>query len=107
MKNKRLRQIQWAIQRIKQELGELGPMRPGTLTRQYRLPRQKRIGYYQLSYTYRMKSHTEYVRPQFVEEVRRQVATYKRFKRLMQRWIALGMEECRLRIEIAKRPETP
>jgi hypothetical protein len=30
-----------------------------------------------------MKSRTEYVRKEWVREVRRQIATHKRFKRLM------------------------
>ncbi len=35
---KRIQQIEQKIVRIKEELGKIGPMRPGSLTRQYRDP---------------------------------------------------------------------
>jgi hypothetical protein len=34
-----------------------------------------------------MRSRTEYVRPESVKEIRRQIATHKRFKRLVDEWI--------------------
>jgi len=103
MESKRLQQIQRRIKSIKRELERIGEMRPGSLSRQYRIPKRQVGAYYQLSYTHQMKSHTEYVRPQFVKEVCRQIATYKRFKRLTEEWIVLGIEECKLKIDIAKR----
>ena len=36
-----------------------------------------------------MKSRTEYVRPEWVKEIRRQTVTHKRFKRLVDQWIDL------------------
>ena len=38
MKNKRLAQIERRIEKIKAELAEIGEMRPGSLTRQYKDP---------------------------------------------------------------------
>ncbi len=103
MESKRLQQIQRQIKSIKRELERIGEMRPGSLSRQYRIPKKQIGGYYQLSYTHKMKSHTEYVRPRLVKEVRRQIATYKRFKQLTEEWIVLGIEECKLKMDIAKR----
>ncbi len=103
MKTKRLRQVQLQIERIQRQLQELGAMRPGSLTVQYRDPKRKRGAYYQLSYTHEMKSHTDYVRPAYVAEVRRQIATYRRFKKLVARWVHLAIEQCRLQMDIAKR----
>jgi hypothetical protein len=39
-----------------------------------------------------MKSRTEYVRKEYVKEVRRQTVTHKRFKRLVEQWIDLSIE---------------
>jgi hypothetical protein len=58
-------------------------------------------GYWQISYTRQTKSRTEYVRQQSVKEIRRQVATHKRFKRLIDEWIDLSIEHSRLTMQIA------
>jgi hypothetical protein len=52
-------QIERRIARIKETLGQIGPMRPSSLTRQYRNPKQRVGAYWQISYTRQMKSHTE------------------------------------------------
>jgi len=96
MTTKRQAQIEKQIQNIKEELDRLGPMRPGSLTRQYKRPKEKEGAYYQLSYTHKMRSRTEYVRPQFVEEIRQQVGVYKRFKKLVEKWIDLAIEDSQL-----------
>ena len=102
MKNRRLQQIETRIKDIQQELQGIGEMRPGALTKQYRPAEKKVGGYYQLSYTHKMKSHTEYVQARFVKEVRQQISTYKRFKDLTEEWIALAIEQCKLKLEIEK-----
>ena len=43
-----------------------------------------------------MKSRTEYVRAPFVAEIQQQIRDYKRFKKLVARWIDLGIEYSRL-----------
>ncbi|MEX2381726.1 MAG: hypothetical protein WD490_05035 [Opitutales bacterium] len=43
------------IQRVKHQLNELGPMRPGSITRQYRKPEERKQPFYQISYTHKMK----------------------------------------------------
>ena len=45
MNQKRIRQIEQRIDRIKKALLEIGPMRPGSLTRQYKDP-QNQTGAY-------------------------------------------------------------
>ena len=49
-----------------------------------------------------MKSRTEYVRKEWVAEIRKQIATHKRFKRLIDQWIDLGIEQSQLIMKIAK-----
>src|SRR5665647_2831355 len=102
MSQKRIQQIERRIDRIKRALLEIGPMRPGSLTRQYKDPQHPAGAYWQISYTRRMKSRTEYVRKECVKEVRRQTATHKRFKRLVDQWIDLSIEHSRLTMQIAE-----
>jgi hypothetical protein len=102
MSRKRIQQIERRIARIKQELQKMGPMRPGSLTRQYRDPENSAGAYWQISYTRQMKSRTEYVRREWVTEVRKQIARHKRFKRLIDQWVDLSIEHSQLAMKIAK-----
>jgi len=86
------------IQKIKQELLALGPMRPGSITRQYRLPNEKKRPFYQISYTHRMKGRSEYVRPDDLAALRRETANFKRFKKLVDRWVDLALAASQLRV---------
>jgi hypothetical protein len=60
MSQKRIQQIEQRIDRIKRALLEIGPMRPGSLTRQYKDPKNQTGAYWQISYTRQMKSRTEH-----------------------------------------------
>jgi hypothetical protein len=102
MSQKRIQQIEQRVDRIKRALLEIGPMRPGSLTRQYKDAPHHTGAYWQISYTRRMKSRTEYVRKDYVKEVRRQTVTHKRFKRLVDQWIDLSIEHSRLTMQIAE-----
>jgi uncharacterized protein DUF6788 len=102
MSQKRIQQIEQRIDRIKKVLLEIGPMRPGSLTRQYKDPQHQTGAYWQISYTRRMKSRTEYVRSEWVKEIRRQTVIHKRFKRLVDQWIDLSIEHSRLTMQIAE-----
>jgi len=102
MSQKRIQQIEQTIDRIKTTLLEIGPMRPGSLTCQYKDPQHHAGAYWQISYTRRMKSRTEYVRREWVTELRRQIATHKRFKRLVDQWLDLSIEHSRLTMQIAE-----
>jgi hypothetical protein len=100
--HKTLDQIKKQIAGIREELMTLGEMRPGSLTYQYQRPKEKKGGYYQISYTYRMKSKTEYVKAEFVQDLKGQIATFKRFKKLMQQWIDLSIRHSHMKIKLAK-----
>jgi len=103
MNNKKLYQLEKRIEKIKRELQKITAMRPGSLTLQYRIPQDKVGPYYQLSYTHKMKSHTEYVRKECVTEIREQIAHYKRFKRLVQQWVELAIEHSQLQMGKGKK----
>jgi hypothetical protein len=109
MKNKSLLQIESEIQSIKSQLQEIGDMRPGSLTKQYRHPEKQTGAFFQISYTHQMKSKTEYVRSAFVKDVRQQIRNYKKFKKLIEKWIALGIQYSQLsmRSEIERTDQRP
>ena len=102
MSQRRIQQIERRIARIKEELQTMGPMRPGSLTRQYKDPESSAGAYWQISYTRQMKSRTQYVRREWVTEVRKQIAMHKRFKRLIDQWVDLGIKHSQLTMQIAK-----
>ena len=97
-----LKRVEEQIERIKQELVALGPMRPGSITRQYRLPKEKMRPFYQISYTHRMRSRSEYVRPENVAALRKETANFKRFRKLIDRWVDLALAASQLRVRGAR-----
>lgn len=96
------------VQLIKQELLDVGPMRPGALSEQYNVcgkpnckckdPRrpQKHGPYYQLSYTHQGKSTTEFVKRDRLDEVRQQITNYATFKKLTDEWVELSVRIAKL-----------
>jgi Family of unknown function (DUF6788) len=99
--------IQRRIEQIKAELAQLGPLRPGHLSQQYNVcgtpgcrckddPPRKHGPYYQLSYTWQRKSHSEFVRPENLAAVRQQLTNYQRLRTLVDEWIALGLNAAQL-----------
>lgn len=103
MTDLRLAQIERRIAAIKAELAEIGPMRPGSLTRQFKDRKSQSGPYYQLSYTRQMRSRTEYVPRDRLSEVRGQIRTYKRFRALTDEWVKLSIEQCQLLMRSAAR----
>jgi len=102
MSQKRIQRIEWRMDRIKRTLMELGPMRPGSLTRQYKDPQHRAWAYWQIGFTRPVNSRTECVRRERVKELRRRVATHRRFKRLVDQWINLSIEHSRLAMRIVE-----
>jgi hypothetical protein len=104
------------ITEIKRELSNLGPLHPGSVSEQYNIcgtpgcrckdPKnpQKHGPYYQLSYGWRGKSSTMFVRADQVVAMREKVANYKRMQELVKEWVDLEMEmERRERAQAKKR----
>jgi len=91
--------IRKRIAAIQSQLAQLGPMRPGCLSRQYRDPQLKKGPYYQLSYTAQMKSRTEYIHPDLVPQIEQELAEYRRYRELNQEWVQLSIEWSRLKIK--------
>ena len=102
MTKKRKTHIEKRIGKIKAELAEIGDMRPGSLTQQYKDGEHTSGPYYQLSYTHEMKSRTNYIRKECVGDIRTQIKSYKRFKKLTTEWVSLGIEHSTLSMKLQK-----
>lgn len=98
------------IEKIKEEIASLGDLRPGALSQQYNAcgnprcrckedPSRRHGPFYQLSYTWHGKSTTRHVRRNDVVQVKQQLRNYGRLRRLVDRWVTLGMELSRLRLQ--------
>ena len=97
MTKENLRNIENKIQELKCRLVELGDIRPGSLSVQYRNPKEKTKPFHQLSYTRKGKSHSEYVREQNLETVRCELTAYKTFKAIVEEIIDLSIKASHIR----------
>src|SRR3990170_2111324 len=90
------------IAKIKQEIAALGDLHPGAVSQQFNVcgnprcrcktdPAARHGPYYQLSYAWRRKSTTRFVRKEDLAEVRQQVKNYHRLRQLIDRWVTLAI----------------
>jgi len=111
--NRRPSSLEARIETLKQAIIRLGDLRPGKLSQQYNVcgkadcrckadPPQKHGPYYQLSFTRKGKSSTQFVREEDLAVVRLQLRNYQRLQELIDRWITLGMELSRLKLPSAR-----
>lgn len=84
------------IREIQAQLATIGPLRLGSLSQQQRRQGPEKPRYHQISYTHHGRGHTEYVRPEDVEQVREQLENYRRLRALVQEWIDLSQDRCQL-----------
>ena len=111
---KRIQQLEQQIDQIKRNLLELGPLHPGSLTRQYSVcgktgcrckapTHPRRHGpYCKVSYVYRGRFTSRFVRRQEAKEVRAELANYKRMRKLIEAWVGLA-----IRLAKEKRQSAP
>lgn len=104
------------IEQIKAELTTLGPLRPGTLSQQYNVcgtpgcrckddPPQKHGPYPQLSYTWRARSRSEFVREDEIGQVEEQLRNYVRLRNLIDQWIDAAIELARMERQERRHPQ--
>jgi hypothetical protein len=103
------------IQRIKTELASLGDMRPGSLSKQFNVcgkagcrckdPQnpQRHGPYYQLSWVHRGKSTTQFIRRPFLAQVRAEIGTYNRFRKLTDQWVNLSLRIAQAKLLAARK----
>ena len=92
-----LKNIEMRIEKLRRRLAQTGNMRPGTLGVQYRNPAEREKPFFQLSYTRKGKSRSEYVRAENLKTIRKEIDTYKRFKSTLEQLVELSIEASRLR----------
>ena len=107
MKNNQVKQWKERILKIKKELSELGDMRPGSISEQFNVCGNpnchckdkdspiKHGPYYQLSYSFKGRSTTEFIKPEKLAETTAQISEFKNFK-------SLSAELTELSIMVAK-----
>ena len=105
MTQRKLDRLEKAIQEIKQKIGKLGALRPGSLSKQARKTESTYGAYWHLSYTHRGKGHTQYIRDAFVSQVKAEVSNFKRFRKLIDRLIRLSIERSQLRASVLGRSD--
>jgi len=100
--------LQQRIRHIQNQIANLGELRPGALSQQYNVcgnpncrckatPPVKHGPYYQISFTWKGRSTTQFVRDQDVEEARHQLENYRQLRDLLDEWVTLSLELSRLR----------
>jgi hypothetical protein len=109
------------IWKIKQQIADLGDLRPGVISQQYNVcgnptcrckatPPLKHGPYYQLSFTWKGKSSTRFVRDEERLPLEKQLNNYRRLRELMDEWIGLAAELSDLRLheqrQMTERPKT-
>jgi hypothetical protein len=109
-----LKAIEKRIQKIKKEISLIEDMRPGKLSKQFNIcgnptckckdikNPQKHGPYFNLSYTFEGKSKTQFIRPEFANEIEKETNKYRRFKDLVQLWISLSIEKSNIILEEKK-----
>jgi Family of unknown function (DUF6788) len=107
-----IQRLEAQILQIKAQLQKQGAMRPGSLSRQYNvcgkpgcrckdLQHPRRHGpYYQLNYVYRGKKTSQFIRREILYQVRTELANYKQFRRLTERWIGLALQVAHAKDEL-------
>ena len=106
MANETSKTIEKRIRMLKRRLSDVGNMRPGTLSVQYRNPAEKKIPFNQISYTHKGKSRSEYVRAENLATVRHEIDAYKRFKSLLDQLLELSIQASRIRCGTRSAPQT-
>lgn len=99
----RIQRIEKQIAQIKGKMRRLGPLHPGSLSRQYNVcgkpgcrckdpENPRRHGpYYKVSYVYRGRFSSRFVPRNQVNAVRAELANYKRLRKLIEDWVGLAL----------------
>jgi len=111
--NQSIHHLEARLAQIKTQLQAQGPMRPGSLSRQYNVcgkpgcrckdPKHpRRHGpYYQLNYVYRGKKTSQFIRREILKQVQAELANYKKFRQLTERWIGLALQVAHAKDKLA------
>ena len=113
MKQLKQERIKQEIESIKEKLKMLTIVRPGSLSKQYNVcgkpscacknkeAPKKHGPYYVLSFRHRGKNRTEFIRKQFIGNVKGWTGDYKKLLKLIDQWIDLSIELSKLEMKEA------
>ena len=117
MKTTSISTLEAEIRSVQAELQKLGPMHPGSISKQYQVcgragcrctdPKhpQRHGPYHKLAYVYRGKPVCRFVRAGTAQTLSERLAVYKRFRQLIDRWIKGSIQ--RGVIDFFSGPSTP
>jgi len=98
--------IEREIETLKRRLRALGPLHPGSLSRQYQVcgragcrcrnAAQRHGPYWKLRYVHRGGQVCRFVRARYAAELKGRLSAYKTFRRLVNQWIALSIRRAKL-----------
>ena len=104
MQSKKIQKLEDKILKLKKSVESLGNLRPGSVSQQIAGgPNRKPRKYWQISYTYKMRSRTDYLRDDLVESIKNETLEYKKFKKIIDEIIELSIQLSKEKIEIAKK----
>jgi len=98
-----LNELKQEIESIKQQLLQLGPIHPGSISSQYHacgnpscrchdpVNPKKHGPYNKLTYSHRGKSTCRFVRAERLEELEQRLENYKTFRKLTAKWVELSI----------------
>lgn len=102
MTNKKVETLLAKIEAVRGDLNQIGNMRPGSVTKQLRKRGDKEWSCWQLSYTLNGVSKTEYVRDEFLTQIKNEIAEYKKFKTLNEKLVELSVALSKEKIQLLK-----
>lgn len=109
-----IKRLDVRLEKLKRELITIGAMRPGSISKQYNVcgnpnckckdpaDPQKHGPYYQLSYVHKGKNSSQFIRKECLALTQKQVANYKKFRKLTEEWVALALEQAKLLLELKR-----
>jgi hypothetical protein len=99
------------IDQIKKQLVALGEVRPGSVSKQFnvcgklgckckdKVNPQKHGPYYILSYRYTGKNTTEYISPEYLRVLNRQIKNYAVMMDLINKWVGLCIQKSKIQMK--------
>jgi len=89
----KIEKMQKQLDEVKSLLQDFDVIRPGSVSKQQRKARGKVYGgYCYLSYTFNGESFTEYVPKKHLGRIKDEVHAYKKFKRLIDRYVSISIK---------------
>jgi hypothetical protein len=105
----KISRLEQRIAALKALLSRLGPLHPGSLSKQYNVcgkpscrckdPKRPRPHgpYYQLNYVFRGKKTSRFIPRHQVTQLRAQLANYKTLRRSADQWVALALQVAQIK----------